>query len=379
MLKSVLKPLKLFISGIAIRFFLKVVKKGSKYVIGKNQLEFNNTWFPSIDFSKMPDQPGDCLAAEYDKYLGKLFVAPSDCSSLAETVCMTKNYQEVKTCDKDRIHLSRLDILLNPEKNESKNAGVLEKKAEINNMTDRLNQTSAFDALFSTLWYASLPCYDIENVTADTNGDRGVLKYCEWKGRKISCAAIFSPYPTDQGMCCSFNMERANEMYLDGAYSQIISELQDADDRASFESSEVPKWYKDASQPTTLSGRGKGLFLILDSHMDQFTSTSQHNDYNGFMGLIHPRGDFPIMSLEGIEIKPGHINSISIAAMKVDANEDMENMDVSERKCMFDDDNASMKMHKKYSYSNCRIECSILYARDMVRTATIFSHHLGSF
>ena len=32
--------------------------------------------------------------------------------------------------------------------------------------------------------------------------------------------------PTDEGMCCSFNMAAAEEIYVESEYTQIISELQ---------------------------------------------------------------------------------------------------------------------------------------------------------
>jgi len=41
-----------------------------------------------------------------------------------------------------------------------------------------------------------------------------MLKKCTWKQNDINCAAIFSTFPTDQGMCCSFNMIGANQVNI---------------------------------------------------------------------------------------------------------------------------------------------------------------------
>ena len=38
-----------------------------------------------------------------------------------------------------------------------------------------------------------------------------MLKDCRWKGRRVSCSAIFTMYPTDRGMCCSFNKPKADD------------------------------------------------------------------------------------------------------------------------------------------------------------------------
>ena len=48
-----------------------------------------------------------------------------------------------------------------------------------------------------------------------------VLRYCEWKGRPVPCAAIFTKFPTDLGMCCSFNIRAAEDIFQDGAYAKV--------------------------------------------------------------------------------------------------------------------------------------------------------------
>ena len=40
-----------------------------------------------------------------------------------------------------------------------------------------------------------------------SNGEHSMLKKCFWKGRRLDCAAIFTVFPTDRGMCCTFNMK----------------------------------------------------------------------------------------------------------------------------------------------------------------------------
>ena len=41
-----------------------------------------------------------------------------------------------------------------------------------------------------------------------------------------NCADIFKMTPTDEGMCCSFNMPAAEEIYINSEYTRIIAELQ---------------------------------------------------------------------------------------------------------------------------------------------------------
>ena len=42
--------------------------------------------------------------------------------------------------------------------------------------------------------------------------ERSMIKRCYWKGFPVNCALIFKTFPSDQGMCCTFNMDAADKM-----------------------------------------------------------------------------------------------------------------------------------------------------------------------
>jgi hypothetical protein len=84
----------------------------------------------------------------------------------------------------------------------------------------------SFRAIFSNLWYSTLPCFDVKGVTSDKSGDIGVLKSCQWKGKPISCSAIFTTFPTDRGMCCTFNMKAADEIFRGSEFPELVKSLQ---------------------------------------------------------------------------------------------------------------------------------------------------------
>ena len=65
-------------------------------------------------------------------------------------------------------------------------------------MFKRLDRRAAHSALFSVLWYSSLPCFDLNGVTSQWAGEKAVMKSCSWGGVEVSCAAIFDTFPTDQ-------------------------------------------------------------------------------------------------------------------------------------------------------------------------------------
>ena len=70
----------------------------------------------------------------------------------------------------------------------------------------------------------------------------GMIKDCTWKSKRLSCSAIFTKQPTDRGMCCSFNKEKADKMFQESRYREQIEKLTDQDKTLSAEDSAVPDW-----------------------------------------------------------------------------------------------------------------------------------------
>jgi hypothetical protein len=70
-----------------------------------------------------------------------------------------------------------------------------------------------------------------------------MLKSCSWKGLSLPCSSIFTMFPTDRGMCCSFNMERADKLFSQSKYTDMMAKLMGRDKSMTFENSTVPEWY----------------------------------------------------------------------------------------------------------------------------------------
>jgi len=71
-------------------------------------------------------------------------------------------------------------------------------------------------------------------VTAEKDSDNSFLKYCEWKGVSVPCAAIFKTFPTERGICCSFNMVAAQDLFIKRTYSDLVHKLQTTDMQGIF-------------------------------------------------------------------------------------------------------------------------------------------------
>ena len=89
-----------------------------------------------------------------------------------------------------------------------------------------------------------LPCFDVENVTSTLANEKALIKKCLWKGLDVNCSAIFKTFPSDRGMCCTFNMAAAEEMFEKTQYTEMVEKMQKNDGNLSFFNDTVPNWYQ---------------------------------------------------------------------------------------------------------------------------------------
>ncbi len=331
----------------------------------------NTSLFPSIQFTNNGIL-SQCWAAKHnDLNTTVLDVFQFNCNEDAgvicrkflmdKNICNQSNSQQVKSEKMDS-----LSMLLNPEMKFTFKKAVAQKKKDFEDMFSRIDLRAAFGSLFSTLWYSGLPCYDVSNVTSETDGDKALLRYCSWKGRSIPCSAIFTKFPTDKGLCCAFNIKAAEDIFSGDMYPQMLKEMQDNDNKSAFVSSSLPKWYLEADEPGTQAGLTKGLTVMLDAHTDQISGSSVETGFKGFTGLISYKGSFPLVQQRGFQIRTGHNNLVSLTATVIQANDNIKSLPPWRRNCIFSDETVNLTFHKEYTQSNCFLECSLRNAQSML-------------
>ena len=325
-----------------------------------------------------PDENGSyftCLSVHADPNSDIMDAIPTDCWEHRGILCR-KVLFTAPVCNSTAqfVKQNPFDLSLDPTKQDYKKKIILQKKLDFRDMMYRLNHTQAYDSLMSNLWNANLPCYDIKDISAAKNGERALLKYCEWKGVPISCAAVFDTFPTDRGMCCSFNMKRADTVYKGELYAKTIHSLQDFDNAHSFSDSRLPTTYVEAHEPRPLPGRNKGLVIMVDAHTDLLAPGSIDSDFDGFVGVIGPRGSFPLMGIEGFEIRPGYNNIITMHGSRVNADPDLRNLAEADRNCRFEDESSDLILHQNYTYTNCVFECSLFFAQKKLQEDNNSTH-----
>ena len=263
--------------------------------------------------------------------------------------------------------IKKLNLVLNPNKKPERQEIVENAKDQYENDFGSLDMKQSFENLAKILWYSQLPCFDLQNITSKNRDELSLLKRCYWKGEKMSCASIFSTRPTDRGMCCSFNMKKAEETYHKSKYAAMVTEMQTLENKYRFEDDNELKdryeKYIEDREPRTQAGQKKGLRLILDAHTDRVTAGSVYDNFRGFVTMVDGGDKYPLTARQSFLVKPGRDNYVAISALRVVAEDGIRSTEPSLRNCKFDDENP-LAIHQKYSQANCNLECNIRYARN---------------
>lgn len=265
------------------------------------------------------------------------------------------------------VHLQTLDFSLDPTKDKERMEKTKEVLRTYRERYGDLDFDKAYQSMFSLLWYSQLPCNDVYGLTSSTKDELSFIKRCYWKKRPISCNAIFQKRPTDRGMCCSFNIEKAENIFKKSKYTNVITTRQKHDSKNGFQSSRKPFWYERNNEPITSAGIENGLTLVFDAHSDQISSGSIFDSFQGIPVLVDGNKKFPMVRQSGTTARPGFENSISIHAFQVHANDEIKSISQKRRKCKFPEEN-NLDIHQEYAKSSCIFECKIKFAAKCIST-----------
>ena len=221
--------------------------------------------------------------------------------------------------------------------------------------------------MFELLWYSQMPCFDVKGLTSKVKDELSFLKKCMWKNTDISCNAIFIQRPTDQGMCCSFNMEKADKILTKSRYTNAISARQFEDAEAAFDDNDPPQWYNNNKEPKPQAGRNKGLTLIIDGHSNKVSSGTVKQNYKGFITLVDDNDKFPLLSSSKLILRPGFESNIEVDAIQLDSKDETKKYGPQRRNCYFPDEK-KLDIHKRYSQFNCMFECKEEFASKCLTT-----------
>ena len=230
-----------------------------------------------------------------------------------------------------------------------------------------LEYDKIYHAMFELLWYSQLPCNDVKGLTSDYDDELSFVKQCYWKELPISCGAIFQARPTDKGMCCGFNMEKAESILKNSNYTEAITTRQAYDSKNGFDTDRKPDWFLGENEPKPKAGIKNGLTFVFDIHSNKLSKSSVNDNFRGVPILVDDRDKFPIMETSGILARPGFDNRITVNTFDVSVKDEIKRYSAKNRKCYFPDE-SKLHIHQKYSQSSCIFECEIEFAAKCLST-----------
>ena len=231
-----------------------------------------------------------------------------------------------------------VDIFLNPDKAGYKNQIASQKMELARKYFKSSNMNTLFPRLFHILWKSTSPCFETENEKEN------MLLSCQLSGSKVNCSDFFKRVPTDIGMCCALN---TMDSLRESEYHDLIRNLQDDHETMDVESK---------------VGRRNGLRLSLDFHSNAVSFGTLEEDYDAFKVFIGQAAEFPMMKEKSIQLEPGREHFVQLSA-RVVSTKDIEDIDPEARECFFSNE-GNLDFYKKYTYSNCRLECAIKTTKD---------------
>lgn len=304
-----------------------------------------------------------------DCFVKIILVGKTKVSTASNSTTKTINQAATPPPEEDTkpLNIQKLEISLDPEKEEERWKRRREEIKEFDEKFGSIDMKKSYPKLFELLWYGQLPCTDVRGITSRQRDEMSFIKKCYWKNKPINCNSIFQKRPTDQGMCCSFNMEKAENILKKTKYTEAIAAQQAEEAKLGFESDEKPGWYIQQNEPVSEAGRDNGLKLIFDGHSDRLTSSTVVDDFLGFVTVIDANNKFPTVSRSSLISRPGLESSINVRATHQVGLEEIRKYDPLKRNCYFPDE-FELNVHKLYSQSNCIFECKTKFAFQCLET-----------
>ena len=263
--------------------------------------------------------------------------------------------------------IQKFELALNPAMKEEQQQQVQRTIDTYNEQFGKLDMEKAYEPLFELLWYSQMPCFDVKGMTSSFKDEISTIKRCYWKGQPINCASIFQKRPTDRGMCCSFNMKKAEAVLKNSKYTESISARQIEEHENAFGENVLPRWYIENEEPMPEVGTKRGLSLVLDRHTDRLSPMSVAEDFQGFVATIEDNKKYPMTYRNSLLIRPGMENDVELNAIHMFSENAIRKISPHRRKCFFPDEH-QLEIHQAYSRSNCIFECKMKVVYNCMRT-----------
>ncbi|XP_049542723.1 pickpocket protein 11-like [Anopheles darlingi] len=180
----------------------------------------------------------------------------------------------------------------------------------------------------SMLLELSQPCGDL-------------IKVCYWLGTEVPCSTIIRRTRTDNGYCCSYNVDETMEPLIALGNPNI---------------SRLPN---QGYRPKQLSGAGRhvGLSLLIDVQPDTYMAPTK--SFYGAEVYVHDSHDFPSDADYEHVLQPGWDVAMSVVPLPIESSSTMRQVPEEMRNCFLADEDDDAVWTQHFNLNVCLAECRL--------------------
>ena len=163
----------------------------------------------------------------------------------------------------------------------------------------------------------------------------------------MNCSRLFTTTITDQGICCSFNLqqnfiEEENCASEEAAkkFSCLVKQLQHGEENRD-----------EKTRKANDAGADMGLQLVLDQHSNLDSLQTLNEPGQGLKVLIGQPGAFPLLGQKSLLLAPGQSHNLLLDATVVSSSEAVAQLGPEDRECLFPSER-ELQHHSSYSQAS---------------------------
>uniref|UniRef100_A0A182PHT6 Pickpocket n=1 Tax=Anopheles epiroticus TaxID=199890 RepID=A0A182PHT6_9DIPT len=164
-----------------------------------------------------------------------------------------------------------------------------------------------------------------------------LIKVCYWLGAEVPCPKIIRRTRTDNGFCCSYN--------VDSTMQPLLLQRNQSKSRPPY-------------RPKRLSGAGRhvGLSILIDVQPDTYMAPTK--SYYGAEVYIHDSSDFPSDADFEHVAQPGWDVIMSVIPLPIESSSTMSQVPESMRKCFLPEESDAL-LGNTFNLNVCMAECRL--------------------
>ncbi|XP_076395895.1 pickpocket protein 28 [Megachile rotundata] len=201
-------------------------------------------------------------------------------------------------------------------------------------------------------WALDILGYSVEKLMYELMQPCSMLIVrCSWLGQLYDCNKIFRTVKSNEGFCCGFNyhFELSDDFHNDDAWLANITTVEE--DLHEYNSSDP---LPGVGNILHVPGTGRDIGLAVALNIDAKNYKSSVRQFVGATILIHDPLDYPDIGAQSATLQPGHSMSMTLSGTKIKSSDDIQNIPLRKRMCLFDDE---VPGERDYSYQTCISEC----------------------